>query len=104
MNDAEKRMALTNEAQAWREAMAACAPGSPERLEFQNKMRNSSQKTRSVAAIHYRNRSDLLQSRHKPGAGNRRVGNGKLQIEGARRGAVARQEARADPASRSCQE
>jgi hypothetical protein len=32
-----------------------------------------SKRTRPVAAIHYRNRSDSFQSRHKAGAGSRRV-------------------------------
>jgi hypothetical protein len=35
--------------------------------------RTSFKKDRPVAAIHYRNRSDSFQSRHKAGAGNRRV-------------------------------
>jgi hypothetical protein len=52
---------------------------------------------RRVAAIHYRNRSDSFQSRQRVSEG----GNAKLQIEGVRRGAVARQEARADSGSRS---
>jgi hypothetical protein len=63
--------------------------------------RRRTKKDQTVAAIHYRNRSDSFQSRHKAGAGNRRGGNGELQIEGARRGAGTRQEARADSASRS---
>ena len=59
-----------------------------------------SKRARPVAAIHYRNRSHSVQSRDELGAEG---GNGELQIEGARRGAVARQEARANSASRpSC--
>jgi hypothetical protein len=59
-----------------------------------------SKRARPVAAIHYQNRSHSVQSRHELGAEG---GNGELQIEGARRGAVARQEARANSASRpSC--
>jgi hypothetical protein len=56
----------------------------PLRLRFFNRCRRMgesggaaadlfSKKIRPVAAIHYRNRSDSFQSRHKAGAGNRRV-------------------------------
>jgi hypothetical protein len=59
------------------------------------------QKAQPVAAMHYRKRSDSFQSRHKAGTANRRGGNGELQIEGARRGAGTRQDARANSASHS---
>jgi hypothetical protein len=58
-------------------------------------------KARTVAAMHYPKRSDSFQSRHEAGAGYRRVGNGELQIDVARRGANTRQDAPADSASYS---
>ncbi|WFU46060.1 hypothetical protein QA640_45705 (plasmid) [Bradyrhizobium sp. CB82] len=39
MTDDEKRAALINEIQAWRDAVLAHPEGSPERREFQNKMK-----------------------------------------------------------------
>jgi hypothetical protein len=39
MSDDEKRAALINEIQAWRDAVLAHEEGSPKRREFQNKMK-----------------------------------------------------------------
>jgi hypothetical protein len=41
MNSDDQRMALLHEIQAWREAIDAQPPGSPERREFQNKMKRA---------------------------------------------------------------
>ena len=79
-----------------------CRPVSPiARARPAARRRNHfSKRARPVAAVHYRNRSHSVQSQHELGAEG---GNGELQIEGARRGAVARQKARANSASRpSC--
>ena len=51
--DESERQALINEAQAWREAAAACTPGSPEHLEFQNKMKRAEWKLYALGPPQY---------------------------------------------------
>jgi len=51
--DESERQALINEAQAWREAAAACAPDSPERLKFRNKMKRAEWKLHTLGPPQY---------------------------------------------------
>ena len=49
----EKRAALLNEIQAWREAWAASKPGSPQHREFQNKMKKAEWKLQALGPLQH---------------------------------------------------